>query len=80
MSKDTKLIRLWLYNSTSSHSHLIVVNNFNKNKLYPVYVFAHEDINRTFKWIEKINDDIIEVYNLKLDYEEQLNESKAYNI
>ncbi len=74
-------IRAWLDRATEEHSHMIVVCDSYDHSNYPVFVNDVEDINeRIANYQQADMQQIMEVYNLSKNIDEQLSEHRAYNL
>ena len=78
-SKDT--IRQWLQQGIDENqTHVIVVCDTFDYEDYPVYVDETEDVREVEKKYNGQNmQRIMEVYNLKMNIEDQLNQYRAFN-
>lgn len=78
-SKDT--IRQWLQQGIEENqTHVIVVCDTYDYEDYPVYVDETEDVREVEKKYNGQNmQRIMEVYNLKMNIEDQLNQHRAFN-
>lgn len=78
-SKDT--IRQWLQRGIDENqTHVIVVCDTYDYEDYPVYVDETEDVREVEKKYNGQNmQRIMEVYNLKMNIEDQLNQHRAFN-
>lgn len=76
-----RTIREWLAEGKRlSATHVLSVSDTYDWEDYPVYVLSSQDVLKTIKDYSSNMQRINEVYNLSLDIEKQLNESRAYNV
>ena len=81
MATTRKMIRRWLVNmKNQGYSHMIVAADTFDYSDYPIGVHA-KDVHERLNHIRSAPmSRIMEVYDLNMDFEEQLNEHRAYNL
>ncbi len=74
-------IRKWLESGLEKNAtHVIVVVDTFDWEDYPVYVSPDDDVRKKeIKYKETRMQRVMEIYNLSMDLDEQLNESRAWN-
>lgn len=81
MATSREDIHRWLVEGVAKKAtHMIVVVDTYDHTDFPVYVMAGEDARKVAKAEgDKAMQRVMEVYNLKLPFEDQLNEHRAFN-
>ncbi len=73
-------IREWLERGKKNNStHLIVVVDRFDNDDYPVFVSENENVYDVESEHNKNMQQVMEVYNISMDWEEQLNQYRSFN-
>lgn len=81
MAATKEEIREWLQRGIEQKSsHVIIAVDTWDYEDYPVFVSADEDVQEKVNSYNNKSDRIMEVYNLKADIEEQLNETRVWNL
>ena len=77
-SRET--IEGWLNSANESHTHMLVVCDRFDHSDYPVYVYEDEDVREKYENFNGKNmQEVMEVYDLKKNLEEQLGEVRAFH-
>ena len=80
MNTTVNHIRTWLSQATKEHTHMIVVCDTFDHEDYPEFVKKGEDAKEKAKKIQNWPmQRIMEVYDLALDLEKQLAETRAFH-
>jgi len=80
MGTNQEDIKKWLENAETTDTHMIVVCDTYDYTDYPVYVGKNEFVYNVKEQIKnKEMTKIMEVYNLEMDFDYQLNESRAFH-
>lgn len=61
-------------------THLMMVTDTWDYSDYPVYVFENETIESALEYYRRSEDRVQEVYNLKMNIEEQIDQNRAWNL
>ncbi len=73
-----KDIHEWLEKAETEHTHMLVVVDTFDHEDYPVFT---DDVEKSIKYYSAASmQRIMEVYNLSKDFDEQLDEHRAWNI
>lgn len=74
-----KDIRNWLKRAEKNHTHMIVIYDAFDYDDYPIFVSKGENVNEVYVKFTESMQNVMEVYDLKMDLEEQLNEQRAFH-
>lgn len=81
MAATKEDIRGWLWRGAEQKStHVIIAVDTWDHEDYPVFVSAQESVHKKVNSYDGKHDRIMEVYNLSMDIEEQLRQTRVWNL
>jgi len=72
------MIKQWIEECNKEHSHVLILTDVGHNESHHK-LLKTENINDVIDYYRKNKVVVTEIYNLKLDIQEQLDTFKAYN-
>ena len=80
MGISVETIKSWLNSAEDDDTHMIVICDTFDYIDYPKYVKKTENVRMVYDSVHQKNmQKVMEVYNLKMDIDDQLNERRAFN-